>query len=508
MDWAKALDFRRALDNCGTELIHDWYRDPWGWPELEWTVKKQSDLVLTRLNGDGAKLVCTIDVPKENYMIRPAMVIDPIDRLAYQALADQMSMRAIGNLARQAYGWRLHLNDPAAGLYSNNDKQWALYRNQLSLLVANYDCALKTDVVSCFASMRIDIVADELQSRVGASKIVERTVSMLKAWEHVPNRSGIPQRSLPSAMLANMVLSRIDDILEFHSGTVSSDGEARSFARWMDDVWIFGEDPGQLRSTQMDLQTGLQSLGLHMNTGKTQLLEGDEVAAQALNIEHSAVDGGFLNALVGKPIDEGPLNDLVERLALAKEAANRSSINFATKRMRDHRCFSKLDDLIDVAARMPHGADALARLFRAAGRAQDLVEWYLDYRSTPWAKLEWASAQLGTMFPSHENPGPRLVNHFASVLAAGGTSLPMTALCAQRLACWDAVKARVAIAEAVSRSDNPLQRRVLALAALHAQHNRRLVEQWLSEFEENAVTLEMLKDRNFKALKLVPDFEG
>jgi hypothetical protein len=508
LEWDKVVDIDQALVNCHIELIGDWYRDPWGWPELDWVAKKRKDLVVARLKGAGARAVCAIDVPKENYMIRPAVVIDPVDRLAYQALTDRVSKSIIGDMNRHAYGWRLHVKDPKPGAYSTNDAQWKLYRNHLSALVAGYDFALKTDVVSCFASLRLDVVADELYSRAGSSQPVERLLSMLESWGHSPNRSGIPQRSLASAVIGNMIMSRIDDILDYHAQTMFPAEAGRSFARWMDDMWLFGSDAGDLRRAQIEVQDGLQALGLHMNTGKTKLLEGSEIASHALDVAHSAVDDGFLNLLAGKPADTGPLDELIEKMIAEKEEASRTSIKFATKRMRQHNHFAKVDDFVGVAPRMPHAADALARLFRDADRAVGLADWYLEYRSTPWAKVEWASAQFATMFSSSIRPSKDVIDHFAGVLASGGSSLPMTALAAQRLASWDPSTARVVISEAVKKTDNPLQRRVLALAALQADHNRVIVKKWLSDFEENSVTLEMLKDASFRKVKLKADFEG
>jgi hypothetical protein len=36
IDWLATLDVKRAVANCYTDIRGDWYRDPWGWPELSW----------------------------------------------------------------------------------------------------------------------------------------------------------------------------------------------------------------------------------------------------------------------------------------------------------------------------------------------------------------------------------------------------------------------------------------------------------------------------------------
>lgn len=504
MDWSRAIDLNRALRNCHIELIGDWYRDPWGWPELDWVAKDHKEAVVQRLQSTGAKAVACLDVPKENYLLRPAVVIDPVDRLAYQCLVDRISTKLVGNLGTHSYGWRLRLNNPKPGVYSTNDIQWEHYRTQLQALTAHFECALKTDIVSCFASLSLDVVADVIYARAGSSQLVERLISMLDAWGRTPSRPGLPQRSLPSAVICNAILSGIDDILEYHGTLLPGLREGKSYARWMDDMWLFGDDAGDLRRAQLEIQEGLRSLGLNMNSGKTKLLEGDAIAEEALNAAHSAVD----SSLAEDPADLQPLDELIERIFERREEASRTSIRFATRRMRQQGHYSKVDDFVDVAHRMPHAADALARLFRDAKKPRDLEEWYIEYSTGSWATIEWTSAQFGTMFSSSSPPGEKLIEHFVELLAAASPSLPMTALAAQRLACWDPAKARVAIAEAVRRTESPLQRRVLGLAALEAGHNRTIVKRWLSDFEENRTTLGMLEASHFQPMKLKADFEG
>ena len=123
IDWGSVLDFDAALVTLHYELQGDWYRDPWGWPELDCLVSDGRDLAIARLNGAGTRRVAKIDVPKENFGTRPAMVMDPVDRLIYQALIDRQSVKLIGRLSPFVFGWRLRAPDPAPGQWSHNDLQ-------------------------------------------------------------------------------------------------------------------------------------------------------------------------------------------------------------------------------------------------------------------------------------------------------------------------------------------------------------------------------------------------
>ena len=68
------------------------------------------------------------DVPKENWGSRPAVVLDLMDRLVYQALVDRVSVRLIGGLDPNVYGWRLPALNLKIGVYSHNKRQWEVSR--------------------------------------------------------------------------------------------------------------------------------------------------------------------------------------------------------------------------------------------------------------------------------------------------------------------------------------------------------------------------------------------
>ncbi len=505
MDWANAVDLEVTLANVTSDIVGDWYRDPWGWPEIAWVVNKEPDLLLARLSSVGVRRAQPIDVSKENFGTRPAMVMDPIDRLAYQALVDTVSVKLIGKQPVAAYGWRLPANEPKRGKYQSNATEWQGYREQLNWLSGNFESGLKTDIVSFFASIPLDRLEQKLQHRVGDGPIVQRIMSLLRGWDGVPSRRGLPQRSHASAVLANMYLSEVDDLLSVAGAPPSTafgsflapDGR---FARWMDDIWLFDSESSRLRSAQFELETLLRSMGLHMNTGKTHLLEGDELVHDARQVDHSAVDEALIEDI---PSFE-PLNDLIDRILASPEVASGTSVRFATVRMRNHQQYGRVQEFIDKAHLMPHAAGSLARLFRDSERWRDLDGWYTQYCGSDWMTTTWPAAQYATMFP-RETSVPPLADYFERLLTVGPASLEMMAVAADRLASWHPARARVAIRECAKSPRTPLERRVLALAALTAGDERIYVTELLSEFEDNAVLLQMLKDLNFKAPGLVSD---
>jgi len=236
-DWLDALDMGLALKNCHDDLIGEWYRDPWSWPELAWVVTRRPDLLVSRLNSSGTRMASRIDVAKENFGMRPALIMDPLDRLTYQALLDRLSLRLIRSLPSWVYIARVSRKTPVAGEYVSN-REWDFYRARLKGLVARYEFLLTTDVVSFFASIPIDHLSERIDQWAGGGRVSDRLLSMLDGWNALPNRRGLPQRFLASSVLANMYLTPVDDVLQRFGRTRR--GRPFRIARWMDDMWLFG----------------------------------------------------------------------------------------------------------------------------------------------------------------------------------------------------------------------------------------------------------------------------
>ncbi len=500
-DWLSVVDLKRALVNCHTDIVGDWYRDPWSWPELKWVAEKRPDMVVARLNGGGVHRSTNLDVPKENFATRPAIVMDPIDRLIYQALVDKLSGSLIGEMRPWVFGWRLPRKDPVAGVYSDNGNEYSWYRSRVSLLANFRAFGLSTDIVSFFANIPVDRVCEEIEQRAGGSAVSARLVDMLQAWGRVAGRSGLPQRSMASATLANMYLRPLDDVMVGLAGQVKL-FKVASLTRWMDDIWVFGNDDGRLRATQLAIESAMRDLDLNMGIAKTHVLSGDELLEATLNLQHSAADEGLSET----PMNTKPLEELVDRLLQRPEAASRTSVKFATVRIRGKKLDTLVQPFVDNANRMPHAADALGRLFRDEERWRDLEDWYINYTGSAWGCLPWAVGQLGTMFPSGDPGKGEVARYFLERIEAL-PNLQLLALAAQRSGAWRPDEARQAIREAAKHANHPLERRVLALTALALREERAFVRSLLREFEQNDVTLQMIEARHFAPIAVTADFK-
>jgi Reverse transcriptase (RNA-dependent DNA polymerase) len=508
MDWLATLDFDRALKNVETDILGDWFRDPWQWRELKWLVPRHlAEHAVPRLNATGVKRAAALDVPKENFAVRPAVVLDPLDRLLYQALVDVLSVRLNGDLVPWAYGWRLPRKAPKKGRYASNESEWDLFRDHLARS-ASYDfAALTTDVVSFFASIPVDSLTEQIVA-IGGNRPAERLADMVSAW-YVGTGRGLPQRSAASAALAHFYLRPLDDVIA-RFNAIPKGGRKRipegRALRWMDDIWLFGRTVAPLREAQIALQAAMRELGLEMNIGKTTVLRGEEMSEAVFQFEHSAVDAG----LNDDDPDMQPFNDLLEKVIAHPEVVDRTTLRFLTVRMRDNELYERLDEIADATARMPHVADHLARLYRDSEYWKELEEWYPAYGRRWRKRLPWSVGQFGTMFPSSGVVSDDVHEFFVEVVETPGTPLPLLAVAAQRLAAWVPADARPILRAAADSESHPLARRIIGLAALHAGEVKTVVRRILQQHEENALVLAMLEDTGFKksAVPVSTDFAG
>ena len=504
VDWQEVLDLDLALRNCRTDITGDWYRDPWGWPEMDWVVTQRPDVAITRLNGAGARFAAEIDVPKENFGNRPALVLDPVDRLIYQAIVDSLSSDLAENQEPWVYGWRLPQTSTRSGRYSRNSLQWLKLISAINTM-EDMPALLKADIFSFFSSVDLKLLTARVGSVAGETAVTTRLSDLLQAWSRIPSRHGLPQRSGASAVLANFYLAPIDEVLSRHGGPAKNRRRSHVF-RWMDDIWLFGLNDANLRLAQLDIQDALLELGLEINLAKTFVHQGADVGIQVRSIDHRNVDYG-VSVRPRSPQALEDLDELINRLVGDPEHANRTSVRFATTRMRKNNLYRRLEDFVEVAHRMPHAADSIARLFRDSGSWNELQTWFLEYASGPFGRIDWSVSQFGTMFPADKAPSIELEEYFAHLLLTT-QSLAVTALVSQRLASWTPEQVLPLLREAAETSRNPMRRRVIALASLQAGEARGAVRRMLSEFEENRVTLDMLDDRGFKPLKLSADYRG
>lgn len=272
--------------------------------------------------------------------------------------------------------------------------------------------------------------------------------------------------------------------------------------RWMDDMWLFGKDVSAMRRAQIELQSAAQSIGLHLNSAKTEVYEGADVSACAMNIEHSAID----DALGASSKDEKPLEEMIDKILSDPEKASRTTVKFAVNRMLKHDVKYRQLEFVKASSRMPHCADALAKLFAHRFTQASLGDWFLSQTSSGWFQFDWSTSFYVLMLDSSIKPRVEVLEFAARQVEAGNGSVQLLAACAQRLSAWDRTLARAAIRAGMARASNPQHRRILALASLSTGESGRQVGNWLRQQRENDLTQRMLAREHHAPPPILSDY--
>jgi hypothetical protein len=506
VEWADVLDVKRAVGTARSEMFGDWIRDPWSWPELQY-LEAEPSLLVDRLNAGRTRFE-RLAVPKINFGTRPAVVQDPVDRVAYHAVVNSISQRVAGDLAPFVRGWRLSRTDPKPGVYLKNQQEWLGFIADRRSAAEEHDTVLASDITNFFGSIDPERLRELVVRKAGRILPGKALDGMISTFNALPDRSGIPQRSVASSVLANAFLGPVDDLLHRYAALQSAE-----VIRWMDDVWVFGGGHEQLRCLQMDLQDELRNLGLEINLGKTLIREGHETRELVALNDLERDPPIQLEAASGMPYvsghNETDLDRQFEILIERPELADRTAIRYVCRRAWDYDRLDLIPQLVEVAPRAPQGADHFSRLFARSGHWRDLPGWYVDQARAPvgLARLPWPIAQLGTMFPSVEVVEP-VAELFGSVLErTKNPPIELLAVAAHRLARWAEADARVLLRGIGAESDSPLCRRTAAIALHNLGDDRARIARMLSEFEENGATKALLESCGGKALPENRDFD-
>jgi hypothetical protein len=505
-EWADILDVKRAVATATTEMFGDWLRDPWSWPELKYLANDPS-LLVDRLNSRQARFE-RLSVPKVNFGTRPAVVQDPVDRVVYHAVVNSISARVTGDLAPFVRGWRLSRTEPKAGLYLRNQQEWLDFIASRREAVDEQGSVLATDITNFFGSVDSNRLSELVFRKAGNVLPANALHLIISSFNALPDRSGIPQRSVASSVLANAYLGPIDDLLSRYASMTNAD-----VARWMDDVWVFGGDHEQLRCLQLDLQDELRNLGLEINLGKTRIREGDEARSlvEANDLEREPPTR--VEAASGMPyVSASQVDDLdrqFELLVERPELADRTAIRYVCRRAWDYGREDLVAGLVEITPRAPQGADHFSRLFGRSGYWRELPEWFVELSNAPvgLARLPWPIAQLGTMFPSDETVGPVAELFGRELERSKSPPVELLSVAAHRLSKWNEADARVLLRSIGAESDSPLCRRTSAIALHNLGEDHTRLASMLSEFEENRSTKALLEECGNRPIKENPDFD-
>lgn len=509
------LDISGGVRLAASEMFGDWYRDPWGWPELSHgavaDIDAEVDLGL-RAGSDGEYHLSVnphfhlIDIPKSRLGVRPAVVQDPLTRLAYLSAVQSALGSLHSDLPDWVYGWRTRDGEHVVA----GADEWRGYVE--SLPAHNVPgSGLVTDLTSFFASIRPERLEPVVYSRMGRVAGAHVIMDVVRAHDALSTRSGLPQRSFGSAILAHAVLKPIDDAL---AAGLLRDGVS-AVRRWMDDISAEGEEQA-LYVLLLDLQERARQTGLEINASKTSLGTASDTGSslrledlKEIQLPLTAQGGGAYEEPSFEP-DLEVLNMIEEAILDHPDRVSRTVGRAVLVSLTKNEQFSRCHDWMKTASALPHLADNLGRYLRAAAEADaslwpTLGQWFATYEASGWGRLDWVVSQFALAFPATAMPAP-----VADVLQAwlrDRSSIQQVAIAAQRICVASPVVGRNLISARVDRTSDPLILRIFGLGLLAAGEGQSAVEPILRRDPRNALLVRALEKSGWKVPSVVKDFD-
>lgn len=508
------LDLAEAAKLLDSERYGDWYRDPWGWPELRPEFVEtltEADLPIEK-NGTKYRFAHSpklhaFEVPKSFFGQRPAVMLDAISRLAYAAAVVPFAKSLEAGTPAWVFGWRFR-----NGTLARGTDEWQAYRASHSTMRHSLHAG-ETDITSFFASVDHERLLMKLKARKMSGLSLDVVETVIRSHASLHYRSGIPQRSSASALLAQIVLSDVDEVIQ----SQINDGRIAAARRWMDDISFEGsfED---VYGLILEIQKELRTVGLEINASKTKVhlssARADALEDQwrdLIEVTEETYESDEYPGLSYTYISQEDLSNAEHRSLQRPSETERTTLGLVLRSLRSYEDFDRVEDWMDVARMVPHGADHLSRYLRDAVSHKRLSvsrinAWFEQEHASDWPHTEWVAAQHAIAIADGiaDNRTQRILGDWVRTT----DNAQKLAVATQRMANFDPIGLRRSVLKRVDSCADPMLLRIFVLALLSVGYDSTNLDAILSRDPHNALLLKFLRDRNWKGLTPVGDFAG
>ena len=196
---------------------------------------------------------------------RPGSILLPVDRLFYQALADEAAQ--VIDKKTDASRSFSHKLDPANGasMFLPTRTCWSNLQTALKNHSQNADAlyVVKVDVANFFGSLNQHILINVLSDSGYPKALNSRLEAILTGFASERSSRGILQGMYPSDLFGNFYLAPIDSVLKEH-GVAS--------ARYVDDIYVFVDSMKSADRLMRELIPALRNYDLVLNEAKSRII--------------------------------------------------------------------------------------------------------------------------------------------------------------------------------------------------------------------------------------------
>jgi retron-type reverse transcriptase len=253
-----------------------------------------------------------IDVPKNDYSVRPGSTIAFIDLIVLYAIVQQLAHDLDKRLADSAYAYRLNKSskdtlfsareepteakqgeaEPAEDEINQSEERgeditfpYNWFRNWLAFHKASLEAAdtyqyvAVTDITAFFENISIELLFDRVRGLLSENHrdLVDRLYELVRYWDWSSASAkirgqGLPQGNNVSSFLSNIYLIDLDDAM-----LQVVRGDVKKYYRYVDDVKIYTSSYEEAQRALLELERVLRKLGLNVQSVKTKIVSADSV---------------------------------------------------------------------------------------------------------------------------------------------------------------------------------------------------------------------------------------
>jgi hypothetical protein len=223
-------------------------------------------------------------VPKSNRMQRTLTLLQVEDAIVYQTFANKIATDSYDEVKKTEFNsFGFSTNDQVAlGLdifkeenpdyyfYKKYPAQYSKYKE--SIKENSLKFKLETDFTAFYDLISHEFLFQYLNDKfISSDEILDLFKSCLKEWGGKKNEyntfTGIPQTEVASPFFANLVLHELDLVM------IDKDNP---YYRYMDDIWVFGDNEDELWDILLEIDNFATERGLCLNPKKTIIVEFSE----------------------------------------------------------------------------------------------------------------------------------------------------------------------------------------------------------------------------------------
>jgi hypothetical protein len=298
MSWIDKLDIESAINRIQSEERSgkDFCLDPLRFEDLRIeSVKKifvdsiKNKLEKIKKSGgyDISELI-SIDVPKSNFILRPAARPVLSDWVIYDSLVNFIASKIYSEIPICTFSFNRPRDRYKKGekKYKASVDYWLNFEKAVSDFAKQdkYKLLLTTDITSFFENISIDVLATRLKTFSNDTDYIKAvgflTENILRHWtrDNKITGFGLPQGSEASLILADIYLYELDKEMT---------KKRIRFFRWMDDFRLFAKNEAELKRNISLMVRKLRELKLNLNAKKTSIysLENDAKLREVIDPE-------------------------------------------------------------------------------------------------------------------------------------------------------------------------------------------------------------------------------